>query len=390
MSKRLWFGFSALEVAYWSVHATFIGYVSAYLIHRGCSSTFVSLLLSANLLMAFIGSMFWGAVSDRYQTNRKTFFVSVAVSYLLLNLIYFCAGSTPVLALCYPLLGFFYQPMAANADAWLLAACRRDQRVFGRIRSMPSLFYAFVCAINGRLIAAYGYRFMIIGGTLFLGILLATAFLLPDVRLSEQGKNAPVSIGAAVKLMKNRHYGYLIAILFLVGLAVAPINNLKIVVYENVGGNVAHIGADSFFGALTQVPLIAMAGVLQRISLKKRYLAMTAFPLGMLLLTYGAVTPAMVIAGTVFYNIGYGFLLPTMRDVTETYVDSENRNLAHSLSDAVFNSFSGVVSLLYAGAVSDRWGVHAMLLICAATAMIPVCMALLKKTEKHNPPDDGK
>ena len=55
MSKRHFFGFSALEITYWGFHASFIGYASAYILSRGVSNTVMSLLLSGFLLCAFIG-----------------------------------------------------------------------------------------------------------------------------------------------------------------------------------------------------------------------------------------------------------------------------------------------------------------------------------------------
>lgn len=385
MTKRLCVGFAALEVAYWCVHATFVGFVSAYLLEKGMSNTVVSLLLAAFLLSAFVGSLFWGGVCDRKKTNRKVFLSGVLASSVLICMIYFYADRLPVVALCYPLLGFFYQPLASNADAWVLGACGHDQRLFGKIRCMPSLFYAVVCAVQGQLIARCGYGFMLGGGLLFLTVLLLTAFLLPDVKMAGGGeeRKEPVqnAAGDAALLLRNRPYRRLLLLLLLLGVSVAPINNLKIVVYENVGGNVAHIGSDSFVGALTQVPFIAMAGMLSLLSLPLRFRVMTVFPLCMLLLTRFAAAPAMVIAGTFFYNVGYGFLLPTMRDVTERHVDRRLRNMAHSLSDAVFTSFSGVLSLLYAGAVADCFGVNAMLTVCVLIASAAVAVSCLRIDE---------
>ena len=129
MKKIHMAGFALLEVSYWSFHASFLAYLSAYLISKGVSNTMVSLLLSAFLLSAFAGSLFWGSYCDRRQTNRKPFFISAAATAVLMFVIYFLAESHLVLAVCYPLLGFFFQPQGANADAWLLAACRRAASV---------------------------------------------------------------------------------------------------------------------------------------------------------------------------------------------------------------------------------------------------------------------
>ena len=133
-----------------------------------------------------------------------------------------------------------------------------------------------------------------------------------------------------------------------------------------------------FVSALTQGPFIAMAGLITMISLRKRFVAMALLPMTMILLVRFASSPMMVFAGSFFYNVGFGILLVTMRDVTETYVDQDLRNLGHNLSDAVFNSFSGVVSLMYAGAVADSFGVNAMLTLSVVIAVIPVILSTRK------------
>ena len=44
----------------------------------------------------------------------------------------------------------------------------------------------------------------------------------------------------------------------------------------------------------------------------------------------------------------------------------------------MFNSFSGVLSLLYAGAVADQFGVNAMLTLCVIIAVIPAVLSMKK------------
>lgn len=377
MSKRKFILFSALEITYWGFHASFVGYASAYVLSRGVSSTVMSLLLSSFLLCAFAGSMIFGRLCDCLQSNKRVFMPCMMASYALMLFIYFFAQHVPVLCVCYPLLGFFFQPQGANADAWVLSAYDHDQKMYGKVRSMPSLFYAVISMVMGRLIAGFGYGMMLLGATLFMALSLLSAAALPDAR-EAAAPQSKMSMGDVKRLFGNGAYRMLVILLFLIGLAIAPINNLKIVVLENVGGSVAHIGVDSFVSALTQVPFIAMAGLLVMISLRVRFVAMALLPLCMILLVRFATSPAMVFAGSFLANVGYGILLPTMRDVTEKYVDEDLRNLGHNLSDAIYNSFSGVVSLLYAGAVADRFGVSAMLTLCVAIAVIPALLSTKK------------
>lgn len=376
MNKWTFAGFSALEIGFWCIHASFITYASAYLMGKEISGTAMSMMLSSYLLSAFVGSLFWGRVCDRYATNRKPFMISIAVSAALIYGLYFLADYPVMVAVIYPLLGFFFQPHAANADAWLISACKKDQNLFGKIRCMPSIAYAFVCAAFGYLIERFGYVSMLFGGTFFVMMAIISAFLLKDEIAEEAAPEQKQEKGSMRQLFEHPAYRMLIVILFLVGLSIAPINNLKIIIFENVGGGVRHIGIDAFVGALTQVPFIAMSAATQWLSVRHRFRMMALFPFAMILLTWLSVSPWMVIAGNCMYNIGYGILLPTMRDVTERHVKRELRNLGHNLSDTVFSSFSGIISLMYAGAVSDRFGAGAMLGICLMIAAVPVALSL--------------
>ena len=377
MNKWTFAGFSALEIGFWCMHASFISYAAAYLMSRGISGTAMSMMLSMYLLSAFIGSLFWGRICDRHRTNRKPFMLCMIVSAALMAGLYVLVGHQTAVAVIYPLLGFFFQPQAANADAWVLAAGKRDQSVFGKVRAMPSLAYAFVSAAVGYMIETFGYGSMLFGGAFFFVMAFVSAFLLKDETSEADRIKQKQETRSAMQLFASPAYRTLIMVLFLVGLAIAPINNLKIIVFENVGGSVRHIGLDSFVGALTQVPFIAMAALTQRLAVRHRFRMMAFFPFAMILLTYLAVSPSMVIAGTCLYNIGYGILLPTMRDVTENHVKKELRNFGHNLSDAVFNSFSGIISLMYAGAVSDTFGTGAMLCVCLAVSAAPLAISFL-------------
>lgn len=292
MSKRLCFGFALLEISYWCFHASFIAFASAYLLECGISNTIISLLLAVYLLTSFIGSFFWGKLCDKFHTNKLFFIIGMVCNGLLMYFIFFYGKHISLIAIAYPLLGFVSQPLSTNMDAWVLACCNQNQEIYGKIRSTPSFMYAFVAAVLGQLISDYGYYIMLIGGTFFLLLGIITAYVLPDVP-PFTAKELPKKITKSdfKLLLANPSYRNLLILLFLIGLAIAPLNNLKIIILENVGGSVSDIGIDSFIGAMAQVPLIALAGRIKKIPLHTRYFAISFLPLCMLLLTFFCYSP---------------------------------------------------------------------------------------------------
>ena len=132
MERKHAVGFAVLEIAYWCFHAAFGGFISAYLLEHGMTSSALSLISAAYLLCSFAGSFVFGGLCDRLQTNRKVFIAGVFLTAALACGIFFGVGSVPAIAVLYPLFGFVSQPMGSNMDAWLLqkgyAHLRKDPR----------------------------------------------------------------------------------------------------------------------------------------------------------------------------------------------------------------------------------------------------------------------
>ncbi len=376
MNKKDWIGFSLLEISYWCFHASFIGFLMSYLLTKGITNTMMSIFLASYLLTSLLGSVIWGIVCDRFQTNRRVSIACFLTAGLVMYAIFFSEGNIVLLGLLYPILGFVALPHAVNIDSWLLLVCKNDLSIYGKIRCTPSILYAVTSVVLGRLIAAHGYSLMLVFGTCFLLTGIGAAMMLPEGEkvIQAHAKN-DFGKGSVKQVFHSASYRYLIVLLFLIGLAIAPMNHLKTAILENVGGTVSDIGIDGFISAITQVPFIACADKIEKLPLRVRYLFVTGLPLIAYLLAFCAVSPVMVFAGSGLINSGIGILLPTMRSVTETSVSPAFRNLGHNIADTVFNSVTGMLSLICSGIVIGLFGVKSMLGICIGIIFIAVILA---------------
>lgn len=383
MNKKDWIGFSLLEISYWCFHASFIGFLMSYLLTKGITNTMMSIFLASYLLTSLLGSVIWGIVCDRFQTNRRVSIACFLTAGLVMYAIFFSEGNIVLLGLLYPILGFVALPHAVNIDSWLLLVCKNDLSIYGKIRCTPSILYAVTSVVLGRLIAAHGYSLMLVFGTCFLLTGIGAAMMLPEGEkvIQAQAKN-DFGKGSVKQVFHSASYRYLIVLLFLIGLAIAPMNHLKTAILENVGGTVSDIGIDGFISAITQVPFIACADKIEKLPLRVRYLFVTGLPLVAYLLAFCAVSPVMVFAGSGLINSGIGILLPTMRSVTETSVSPAFRNLGHNIADTVFNSVTGMLSLICSGIVIGLFGVKSMLGICIGIIFIAVILAAVNVREK--------
>lgn len=382
MSKRLCIGFALLEISYWSFHASFIGFLSAYLLENGVSNTMLSLLIAGYFTCTVIGSFVWGAVCDYLHTNKKVLLITLGCSATLMYLIYFCSSNIALLFILYPLLGFTSMPSSSNIDVWLLNSCGHDLSLYGKIRCTPSVFYGIVAFSLGKLINVHGYSLMLGSATFFIFLGISMVILLPEANtVSSKSDPVHMNLSTLKKLFSSKEYIFLVIILFLIGLVMAPINNLKATIISSVNGTVADIGIDAFFGTAIQAVFIFLAGYTNKLPLKIRYLIVTFMPWTMLILTFIATSTPLVFLGTFIYNIGYGVMLPLMRCITERCVSKDLQNLGQNIAESTFTSASAILSLLYSGVVIDAFGVKSMLLLCIVISSIACLMACFKKKE---------
>jgi len=376
MSKRLCIGFSLLEISYWSFHASFIGFISAFLLENGISNTMLSLLIAGYFLCTVIGSFVWGAVCDYLHANKKVLLITLGCSAILMYLIYFLSSNTILLFILYPLLGFTSLPSSSNIDVWLLTACKHDVSLYGKIRCTPSIFYGIVAFILGKLINIHGYGLMLGSATFFILLGISMVVFLPEAyTVSTESKPVQINLKTLKTLFSSKEYIFLIIILFLIGLVMAPINNLKATIMLSVNGTVADIGIDAFFGTAIQAVFIFLAGYTNKLPLKSRYLIVTFMPWTMVVLTYIATSTPLVFLGTFIYNIGYGVMLPLMRCITERCVNKDLQNLGQNIADSTFTSASAIIGLLYSGTIIDAFGMKALLLLCILISSVAFLMA---------------
>ncbi len=375
--------FSILDGLYWAFFAAYAGYITAHFLNCGLSSAALSLALAVFMAFSFAGSFFWGSVCDRKKTNRKVFlgeFTAALIAGLLIyQLAYF---NVMIAAFLYPLFGFLVSPLGSNLDAWMLRSFHHDGAVYGKARSIGSAGYAVAMLICGQIIARAGYKML---------PLMTLVFAIPVLLLAGVIRETPYENHLAAgekadmkQLFKVGPYILLLVILFLTGLAMAPINNLKIVLIQSTGGDVSILGIDQFLGVMVQAAAIFFSGNLRTIKPKLRLFLMSVLVLATMFCTALAWSPLLIIAGTMLSNLSYGIMLPTQREITEDYVPSALITTAHSLADAMFGSFSGVIALLYSGFVMDTFGAKSVAVLGGVIMIVPILIALIALLKRNN------
>lgn len=373
--------------------ASFTGFITSYFLACGLSASKLSTMLAVYMITCFAGALFWGGVCDKLKTNRKVFIASFAAVILIAGIITVITPLNVNLAIVlYPVMGFMLSSLGSNLDAWMLRSFHKDGTLYGKARAIGSLGYSLTALAAGMIINTFGYT-MIQPLQIVTGVLtLIMAFLLKELPFEETAQKKTAK-GSPKLLLRSPLYVILIVLLFLGGLAVSPVNNMKTVFIQNVGGDISMLGLDSFIGVTLQAVLIFVSGRFTSIPVKVRLLIMSSALLADMLLIYFAVSPFMIILGSIFWNISFSVMLPTQREIVEKHIDPSVRNIAHNVADAAYNNFSAIIALSYSGILIDRFGVKmiafAGILIMLTAVAIETAM-LLKKENSQKTEYSGK
>lgn len=382
--KKVVIGFSLLDGLYWGFYAVFVGFITTYLLECGMTNSFLSILLAVFMVCSFVGAFFWGSLCDKYHTNRKVFLLEFTISAVIALLIFFAAKwNLMAAAVLYPIFGFLSAPLGSNLDAWMLKRFHKDAGRYGQARAVGSFGYALTALIIGLLIARIGYTVMPIGIVITGSLVFLLAFLTKEDTYGTKPEH--IEHVSTAGLLKIRPYIYMIVILFIMGIACAPINNLKIVILKSVGGDVGILGIDSFIGTTVQAVIIFFSGRLKRIPAYVRMTMMSGFALLTMLFVVMAKNPYMVILSSVMWNASYGVMLPTVREITEKNVHGALKNTAHSMADAMYGSFAGIIALTYSGFLMDTFGAKSVAVLGLVIMLVPAVMsiaALLKEQKE--------
>lgn len=378
IDQKVFLKFSFMDALYWAFYASFVGFISTYLLECGMSNSVLSIMLACFMLASFIGAFFWGSVCDRAKTNKNIFIPEFIASIVVSLLIFFIANKNIwISTILYPVFGFLSSSLGSNLDAWMLRTFHKDAGTYGRARSIGSMGYAVTALFMGMLIKKFSFIMMPVGVLFFSFLVLVIAFSITEVPF-ENVISHDNSSARPLELFKPGPFLFMIITVFFTGLAIAPINNLKIVILQSVGGDVGILGLDSFLGVMVQAFFIFISGSLKKIPVNLRLFLMAFTVLITMLLVGTAVNSWMIILGTVFANVSYGIMLPTQREIVETNVPTNLKNTAHSLSDATFGSFSGILALMYSGFVMDRFGAKSVAILGCIIMAIPVLLTVIK------------
>ena len=380
--------FSILQITYWCSFASFASFSIAYVRTKGISPTYIGFMGAAFMLCAVIGQFFWGSICDRFQSNKVVFILTNTL-LLVVSFVFYLTSSPALIFITYAAMGFLQSPTASNLDTWILKNANNNVAQYGPIRSMGSLGFAIFIFFYGTLVNSKGYWVMPIFLASFTVISILTALTITEIKTdTNQVIVTKITISDIKALFLRKSYLFLLVILFFAGFSSTSMLQNKVLIWEHLHAPIAYQGYDSSISALFQVPFLFLTAILTRINVRIRLTIGIFFTFIMLLVVYFARIPQMVVVGSLLSGIGYGLLLPSMREIITTSTPEKLRTTAQGLGDAVYANLSGIIGCFLSGIIIDLFDIKTMVLISAIVFLIPLTLSLFalipKKCKNHN------
>ncbi len=372
-----------LEVLVYGFMASFVPFIFSLGLTRGYSEEMLSLAVALEMLGVMAGNVVWGRISDRKRTNRKTL---IACCFFLMM---FQAGtlasrSFVLFLACFFAAGFCYGAPGILIDSWVLRELRFDMDQYRTIRSGGAAGYAAGMLAGGRIVESVGFP---AGLALSSGIALAAAAI---AALTVESPFAVSNVSYAGKRQFKASHEYLVWLFLLVlgGLAVAPPNNMKIVLMERVGAEQSAQGMDGFLGCMAQAAMFLAGRYFRKCSPVIRMILVSLTVFAGISCYMTATTVYGVFAGSILISGIFSLVNPASREVVKQYVSQDSQTTAAGICDSCYSYASAMAAMMISGPVLARGGMDAVLsgcrLIALLTAVLCVFLAVPKRERKMN------
>lgn len=373
--KKTILRFVLLQFFLYAYMGAFTPYMIAMGLDRGFSQTLVSIAVSFQMICVLLGNVFWGRISDRLRTNKKTFMITMVLCGLFQVFLYFSSG--PLFFLIYILFGLVSGAVGVLLDTWFLKTISYDIALFRKVRSAGAIGYAVTIASSGRIVEIYGYGFALLLSSLMILFTVVLCFGLDEKEISVSKASGRSSYKSS--FFKEPVYLIWLGLLLLTGLATTPVGNMKIVILNRIGAGTAELGIDGLIGCIAQFAMFFLVSKLEKYSPVKRMLVISVCVMtGLTLYIYAKNVFMIYAAGMLFYGI-FSIINPCTREIVKNVVFEEDQTTATGIADAVSNNVSTMVAMLYAGTVSDLYGITSLLTICMVFELVTmlVCIGLI-------------
>lgn len=350
---------------YFSTIGLFLPYMPLLFRHSGLSDWQVGILFSIGPMVTIAIQPIWGFISDRFKTVKKMIILQLAVTAVLSFFVFRITRFDLLLPALF-LFNVFAFPIIPLMDSLTLSSARSTNGHYGSFRLWGSLGFALSALLFGLFFRFYDLEFFPVCYTVLLLVCFFLSFFLVDAVYV--GKSA--RLGDFGQLISNKS---IITFLLLTALLSSTnrANDAFLGIFiKQLGGQSDTVGYAWTVAALSEVPVLAMGGMLMARFSELKLLAAAAAVFSLRWAMFHFVSdPGAVIFIQLTHSLSFGLFFLCSVSYMSKLVPDRLRSSGQGLLAAFLGGIAGIAGSTLGGAVMSGLGPRTLYLICSAMAL---------------------
>jgi len=380
--------FILIQMTYWCSICSMFVFIAAYLYNLGYTPLMVGIALALQKIFGFIGQILWASLS-RHKREIKRNFIIGNICLLVVFMMIYRMNLPWIVIFAIGFSGLFESAMPTLLDTWILKSYPKNPEIYGSIRSSASFAFAWFAIFMGQWVRQIGFIVMPFASFI---LVTMTVMIAISIKVETQLSTSTLQPTISVKhqlghLLGNSQYVIILVAMLFYGICSLPFNLALPILIQSSGGSIAVIGYATFANAMSQFPMMLMyrkyAWINPYILLQ---IALLLTILAYLTCLIFDQTEAIIIA-QVFSGLGFGILLPTLRNMIFKLVDPSDQTLSQSIVDLIQISLAGIIGNVLVGWMIEVYSVSTVLIsfiIILIGAEFVLTIGYLHRNEDHN------
>lgn len=362
--------FSGSEFFFWMVMAVPSYYV-VFLQNNGYNGTQVGLIMALISATSILSQPFWGLISDKIGSVKKTFSLLLVIASIVLTSTVFLGSArlSPGLILgvfLLPLAAFFYAPLNPLLDTWIVDTANREPNIsYSKIRLWGSIGYAIVTFSMVTVASRFSANYTFLVFPLFTIPLLAICSRLEDNKAQAKTRVRMRDLHPG-QLLRNYYFVFFLLFNMVINSPFSFSGNFLPSLLSSVGGSSNQIGLLNGARALFEIPALLVSYKLYRRFNRPMVLALAA---GIHMLTQllypncpNLLTVVIVqFAGGFAGGLAIGTACSYIYQLTPPHLAATAQTLGGAL-----NSLAAIFFNILGGRLFDAFGIRTLFYINAA------------------------
>ncbi|MFB5759940.1 MFS transporter [Paenibacillus medicaginis] len=336
--------------------AIFSSFFPLYLQEVGMDKIEIGSLMAIGPFVSVFANPFWGYMSDRTQNIRRTLFLMMAGTLLLLQAV-FLVNTYTMIYISMILFFFFQSPLFAQTNSMILSYIEGTGRKFGSFRLWGSLGWALIAAASGSVIDYFGISSIAVVFSILLLAAAGAAAALPPLRSAPD--TPPVSLRGFGRIINN---GYFMSFIILGVLVSIPnaMNSAFVSLYiTELGGSKSMVGFSVFMSSIFEVIVFLLFDrwLKRKMTVLTACLALVSllFALRWQLMA-AASSPLDVVLIQALHCITFGGYFYVGTQLTMLFIPAEYRSSGQALYTLTWSGISGIAAGFAGGWLFQSFG----------------------------------